>query len=74
MVVHGNTEAERYITLFMAILDPQEGTFAYVNAGHCFPFVVRSQQVSITPLPSTGLPLGMFEGVQFEQMVLKRVS
>jgi sigma-B regulation protein RsbU (phosphoserine phosphatase) len=67
MVVHGNTEAERYITLFMAILDPKEGTFAYVNAGHCFPFVVRSQQVSITPLPSTGLPLGMFEGVQFEQ-------
>jgi len=66
-VVHDNTEAERYITLFMAILDPQKGTFAYVNAGHCFPFVVRSQQVAITPLPSTGLPLGMFEGVQFEQ-------
>lgn len=70
-VVHENTETERYITLFMAILDPTDGTLTYVNAGHCFPFVLRSKQESITPLSSTGLPLGMFEGVQFQQESLK---
>lgn len=68
-VVHLNTEAERYITMFIALLDPRDGTLTYVNAGHNFPFVVRSQQVSITSLPATGLPVGMFENVEFEQVV-----
>jgi serine phosphatase RsbU (regulator of sigma subunit) len=70
-VVYLDTEAERYITLFIAILDPCDGSFTYVNAGHCFPFVLRSGEMSIKPLQSTGLPLGMFESVQFEQKTHK---
>ena len=70
-VVHSNTEAERYITMFIAVLDPQAGTILYVNAGHCFPFVLRSKQASMTSLPATGLPVGMFEGVEFEQVTHK---
>jgi sigma-B regulation protein RsbU (phosphoserine phosphatase) len=70
-VIHGNTEPERYITMFLAVLDPRAGSMTYVNAGHCFPFVVRSQQVSITSLPATGLPVGMFEGVEFEEVTHK---
>jgi sigma-B regulation protein RsbU (phosphoserine phosphatase) len=70
-VVHSNTEAERYITMFIAVLDPQEGTILYLNAGHCFPFVVRSKQSSMTSLPATGLPVGMFEDVVFEQVTHK---
>lgn len=70
-VIHDDTEAERFITLFMAILDSQDGTLTYVNAGHCFPFILRPPQGSITPLLSTGLPLGMFEGVQFQQETFK---
>ena len=71
VVVHGNTEAERFITLFMAILDPSDGTLTYVNAGHNFPFILRTQQSSIQPLASTGLPLGMFDGVEFQQETVK---
>ena len=70
-VIFGNTEAERYITLFMAVLDPHDGTMTYVNAGHCFPFVVRSKEVSISSLPATGLPVGMFESVSFEQVTCR---
>jgi phosphoserine phosphatase RsbU/P len=70
-VVHGNTEAERFITLFMAILDPRDGTLTYVNAGHNFPFILRTQQSSIQPLSSTGLPLGMFDGVEFQQETVR---
>lgn len=65
-VVHENTEAERYITLFMGILDPGSGSLTYVNAGHCFPFFLRSDDSSISSLAATGLPLGMFEGVSYE--------
>ena len=67
VVVHDNTEAERFITLFMAILDPNDGSLTYVNAGHNFPFILRTQQSSIQPLISTGLPLGMFDSVEFQQ-------
>ena len=66
-VVHANTEAERYITLFMGILEPQSGSLTYVNAGHCFPFLLRPRASSISQLAATGLPLGMFEGVGFEK-------
>jgi sigma-B regulation protein RsbU (phosphoserine phosphatase) len=66
-VVHKNTETERYITLFIAILDPANCTLNYVNAGHCFPFIVSAKLGSITPLFSTGLPLGMFDEVEFQQ-------
>ena len=67
LVVHENTEAERFITLFMAVLDPSQGSMTFVNAGHNFPFILRTQQSSIQPLFSTGLPLGMFDGVEFQQ-------
>ncbi|OGU27334.1 MAG: hypothetical protein A2X66_03565 [Ignavibacteria bacterium GWA2_54_16] len=65
-VVHENTEAERYITLFMGILEPQSGSLSYINAGHCFPFFLSLGGSSISSLSATGLPLGMFEGVTFE--------
>jgi phosphoserine phosphatase RsbU/P len=71
IVVHGNTEAERFITLFMAILDPADGSVTFVNAGHNFPFLLRTQQSSIQPLFSTGLPLGMFDGVEYQQETVK---
>jgi sigma-B regulation protein RsbU (phosphoserine phosphatase) len=70
-VVHDNTEAERFITLFMAVLDPSDGSLTYVNAGHNFPFLLRTQQSSIQPLFSTGLPLGMFDSVEFQQETVK---
>jgi phosphoserine phosphatase RsbU/P len=71
VIVHENTEAERFITLFMAVLDPNDGTLTYVNAGHNFPFVLRTQQSSIHPLTSTGLPLGMFNSAEFQQEIVK---
>ena len=71
VVVHKNTEAERFITLFMAVLDPNDGSLTYVNAGHNFPFILRTQQSSIQPLFSTGLPLGMFDGVEFQQETVR---
>jgi sigma-B regulation protein RsbU (phosphoserine phosphatase) len=71
IVVHKNTEADRFITLFMAILDPRDGSLTYVNAGHNYPFILRTEQSSIQPLSSTGLPLGMFDRVEFEQKTVK---
>jgi sigma-B regulation protein RsbU (phosphoserine phosphatase) len=66
-VVYANTEPERFITLFIGILDIPQATFTYVNAGHNFPFVFRPSTSSLSTLASGGLPLGMFEVTQFQQ-------
>jgi sigma-B regulation protein RsbU (phosphoserine phosphatase) len=40
--LYENTEANRYVTLFYAELDPVRRTLGYVNAGHVPPFWIRA--------------------------------
>ena len=67
LVVYNNTEPERYITVFLGLLDVLEGTFTYVNAGHNFPIIFKPQQRLVIPLTSGGLPFGMFDFAEFQQ-------
>jgi sigma-B regulation protein RsbU (phosphoserine phosphatase) len=66
-VVYNNTEPERFITVFLGMLDVPQGTFSYVNAGHNFPFIFKPLQKLVIPLTSGGLPLGMFDFAEFQQ-------
>lgn len=66
-VVFNNTEPERYITFVVALLDTNAGTMTYVNAGHNFPFVIKSDTKEVSLLGKGGLPLGMFDGVTFQK-------
>ncbi len=67
LVVYNNTEPERFITVFLGMLDVPQGTFSYVNAGHNFPIIFKPLQKLVIPLTSGGLPLGMFDFAQFQQ-------
>lgn len=60
-----NTPANRFVTLFAAELDPQNGTLRYINAGHNPPLVGRLGG-SIEQLASGGFPLGILPSAQFE--------
>lgn len=54
-----------FITLFLAILDTESGEFAFTNAGHSQPFLVRLDGEAST-LPMTGdMALGFFEDVEY---------
>ena len=44
-------ESSLFVTLFCGFLDPATGRFAYANAGHCPPLLVRDGQVAPLPLP-----------------------
>ena len=61
-----STPTTVYLTLFMALLDGDEGILRYVSAGHNAPFLVRSNG-ELTPLPPTGRPLGLFPGGGYEE-------
>jgi phosphoserine phosphatase RsbU/P len=60
-----NTPTNRFVTLFMAELDPLTGQLRYINAGHNPPLIGRSDG-NIVQLSSGGFPLGIMPGADFE--------
>ena len=59
----------RFVTFFYGVLDPAANTLTYVNAGHCPPYLLKSNGQS-EELGVTGGPLGMFEKGDFEAKVV----
>lgn len=60
-----NTPANRFVTLFVAELDPSTGKLSYINAGHNPPLIGRNDG-RIEQLSSGGFPLGIIPGAEFE--------
>ncbi|MEP6946778.1 MAG: SpoIIE family protein phosphatase [Acidobacteriota bacterium] len=60
-----NTPANRFITLFVAELEPSTGDLKFINAGHNSPVIARADG-SIELLPSGGLPLGIMSLAAYE--------
>jgi sigma-B regulation protein RsbU (phosphoserine phosphatase) len=56
----------RFITFFMAALDPASGEFAYVNAGHNPPFLVRASG-AVETLTEGGPIMGILKGVSYRE-------
>ncbi|MGI8542294.1 MAG: SpoIIE family protein phosphatase [Aridibacter sp.] len=60
-----NTPTNRFITFFVAELDPKSGELKYINAGHNPPLVARADR-SVIELESGGFPLGIMPLAEFE--------
>jgi len=58
-VICKNTGDDKFVTLFIGILDLKSMKFEYINAGHNPPIVFNSSDEQIL-LKSGGLPLGIF--------------
>ena len=60
-----NTPANRFVTLFVAELDPGSGSLRFINAGHNPPLVGRADG-TVDQLASGGLPLGIMPFSEYE--------
>ncbi|HQZ82184.1 MAG TPA: SpoIIE family protein phosphatase [Pyrinomonadaceae bacterium] len=60
-----NTPANRFVTLFVAELDPATGSVKYINCGHNPPLIGRADG-SVEQLASGGLPLGIIPTAEYE--------
>jgi len=61
-----STDSIHFATLFFGILDPENGSIYYVNAGHNPPFhLCRNDRA--TALDSTGMAAGMFEVAEYSE-------
>jgi len=61
------TPPERYVTAFIAALDPASGRLSYTNAGHNPGLLVRADG-SVQRLDANGLPLGLFPVVEYDKV------
>lgn len=64
-VILRNSTADKYITFFIAILNPKTGELTSVNAGHNPPLLM--QKGKLTKLKTGGIPLGMVDFDAYEQ-------
>jgi sigma-B regulation protein RsbU (phosphoserine phosphatase) len=60
-----NTPANRFVTLFIAELNPLDGTLKYINAGHNPPLIGRTNG-AVEQLDSGGFPLGIMPMAEYE--------
>jgi sigma-B regulation protein RsbU (phosphoserine phosphatase) len=64
-----STQANRYVTMFYAELDPATRALTYVNAGHVPPYLVRAEGVE--RLTSGGTVVGLIEDATYEHGVVQ---
>jgi phosphoserine phosphatase RsbU/P len=64
--LYESTSSEKFATLFLAIIDVSNNTIRYSSAGHDYPFIMRKNG-HIERLESGGLPLGMMDGMEYEE-------
>jgi serine phosphatase RsbU (regulator of sigma subunit) len=62
--VNERTQGEKYATILSGLLQ-RNGTFEYINAGHCSPIVV-SKTGSFEYLNTTAMPIGLLEDTEFQ--------
>jgi phosphoserine phosphatase RsbU/P len=61
-----DTRGQKYMTMFVALLDQKHRAIHYVNAGHVPPAVVRANG-TIDYLTEGGMVVGLFPSVRFER-------
>ncbi|MFZ1397107.1 MAG: PP2C family protein-serine/threonine phosphatase [Candidatus Promineifilaceae bacterium] len=63
-----DTESDQFVTVFYGVLELANGRFTYANAGHNPTFHLNG---AVQTLTKTGIPLGMFEGMEWQQETIQ---
>jgi sigma-B regulation protein RsbU (phosphoserine phosphatase) len=65
MILH-DTRGEKYMTMFMGLIDLRRKAIHYINCGHVPPVILRpgSEPIELT---EGGMVIGLFENVQFDR-------
>jgi sigma-B regulation protein RsbU (phosphoserine phosphatase) len=65
MILH-DTRGEKYMTMFMGLIDTRRKAIHYINCGHVPPVIVRPGSNPIE-LTEGGMVVGLFENVQYDR-------
>ncbi|MFQ5493824.1 MAG: SpoIIE family protein phosphatase, partial [Phycisphaerae bacterium] len=65
-VIHHNTDASRFITAVLALIDPAGRSMRVASAGHPMPLIRRGSDPATRPLEGEpGYPLGIVENAEY---------
>jgi phosphoserine phosphatase RsbU/P len=72
-MIWNHTRAEKYLSLFMGLIDTKRKAIHYINCGHVPPVIVRpgSEPIALT---DGGMVVGLFENASYERGHLKLQS
>jgi Serine phosphatase RsbU, regulator of sigma subunit len=65
------SRAGLFVTCFYALLDVENHSVCYANAGHNYPLLYRAKEASIEELHAKGLVLGIMPEAQFDQRTIE---
>ena len=68
-LIYEHTNYDKFITFFYALIDRDEKTLTYVNAGHNFPYLYHADG-SFETLETGGLILGMMQHAAYESATI----
>jgi sigma-B regulation protein RsbU (phosphoserine phosphatase) len=66
-VISQDSKTGMFVTVFYGMLDNEEYTLTYVNAGHNPPLLFRAGSAEPEELPATGIAMGAMEDAPYEQ-------
>ena len=65
-MILNDTRSQKYLSIFMGLIDVRRKGIHYINCGHVPPVVVRPGRDPLS-LTEGGMVIGLFENVQFER-------
>ncbi len=68
-ILHQNTQSGRFATFFFGLLNFQTHEFVYANAGHSYPFMIKSDG-TITELSQSGVVLSFVPDIRYESSTI----
>lgn len=68
-ILHQNTHSGRFATLFFGLLNFKTHEFVYANAGHSYPFLMKSDG-AVTELAQSGVVLSFVPDIQYESSTI----
>lgn len=67
--IYSQSSSIIFVTVFLAVLDPQKRTLQYVNAGHDPP-IMRREFGTLEELSGTGTAIGLFADLQLSETTI----
>ncbi len=64
-IITADSKSGMFVTLFYGVLDAQDRSLTYVNAGHNPPLICRGADGAFSDLPATGMAIGALPDAEY---------
>jgi phosphoserine phosphatase RsbU/P len=70
-LIFADAKSGSFVTLFYGILDSEQLTFRYINAGHNPPLLLKENANDMVLLKAKGIALGAIENIELQEIEIK---